>query len=120
MLAPAPENSDGAESEGVSGQYVVLQGGVLQAETNRWRGLTGSLAAGLVMLALVVLGSGVIALITGAPGPGLVAVIMHPSVAVAALAAQHLVDHRRGRLAGAAAGTILVITGAALWFLWWA
>jgi hypothetical protein len=86
----------------------------------RWRGLTGALAAGLIVLALVVLGSAVLALITGTPGPGLFMVIGHPIAAALALVAQRFVDTRRGRAAGVAAVAVLAITGATLWFFWWA
>lgn len=86
---------------------------------NWWRWLTGSLAAGLALLAVAVLGSALVAVLTGAPGPGLFALIAHPVAAVAALSAQFVVDHRRGRAAGGAAIAVVVITGTALWFLWW-
>ena len=84
---------------------------------SRWRGLTGALAAGLVVLALVVLGSGVFALITGTPGPAVFMLVGHPVAAVLALVAQRFVDTRRRRVAGVA---VLAITAATLWLFWWA
>lgn len=86
----------------------------------RWRGLTGSLAFGLAALAVVVLASGLVGALTGAPGPGTVPLIAHPVGAALALAAQHLADRRRGRLAGFAGAAVVVITAATLWFFWWA
>lgn len=85
----------------------------------RWlRGFTGSLAAGLVVLAVVVLGAGVLGLVTGAPGPGLFLLIGHPVAAILALAAQRVADRKRGFAAGAGMTAVLVITGLALWLLW--
>jgi hypothetical protein len=87
---------------------------------SRWRGLTGALAAGLVVLALVVLGSGVLALITGTPGPAVFMLVGHPVAAVLALVAQRFVDTKRRRVAGVAAVAVLAITAATLWLFWWA
>jgi predicted permease len=87
---------------------------------SRWRGLTGALAAGLVVLALVVLGSGVLALITGTPGPAVFMLVGHPVAAALALVAQRFVDTRRRRVAGVAAVAVLAITAATLWLFWWA
>jgi hypothetical protein len=84
----------------------------------RWRGLTGSFAAGLVVLAVVVLGSGVLALSTGAPGPGLLMLIGHPIGAILALVAQRVADRKTGGVAVGAGAAVLAITAATVWSLW--
>jgi hypothetical protein len=89
-----------------------------RARGSRWRGFTGSLAAGLVVLAVVVLGAGVLGLVTGAPGPGLFMLIGHPVVAILALIAQRVADRKRGLVAGAGMVAVVVLTGLALWLLW--
>jgi predicted lipid-binding transport protein (Tim44 family) len=88
------------------------------ARGSRWRGLTGSLAAGLVVLALVVLGAGVLGLVTGAPGPGLFLLLGHVVAAILALLAQRVADRKRGFAAGAGIVAVLVITAVSLWLLW--
>lgn len=102
---PAPgENPPGEDRKRVRGR--------------RWRGLTGSFAAGLVVLAVVVLGSGVFAMSTGAPGPGLLILIGHPVGAVLALVAQRLADRRTGIVAAGAGAAVLAITAANVMILW--
>ncbi|MFC4004294.1 hypothetical protein ACFS2C_19905 [Prauserella oleivorans] len=86
-----------------------------------WRGLTGSLAAGLVVLAIVVAVAQLVGWTTGADGPGMVALIGHLAGAAVAVAAQALViDRRRGAPAGVAAAGILAVAAATLWLFWWA
>ncbi|GHF77509.1 hypothetical protein FHX82_004307 [Amycolatopsis bartoniae] len=84
-----------------------------------WRGLTGSLAAGLAGLAVIVLGSGVVCALLGAPGPGLWLLVGHPVAAVLALVAQRFADRGEGRVAGVAGGVVVVLLLAALWLFWW-
>lgn len=84
-----------------------------------WRGLTGSLAAGLAGLAVIVLGAGLLCLIFGVPGPGVRMLAGHPVAAVLALAAQRLADRRTGAVAAAGGVGVLVVLGAALWLFWW-
>ena len=84
-----------------------------------WREISGSLAAGMVVLAIAVLGAQVYAWIRGTPGPGLLLVTGHLGAAALAIACQRLVD-RRARLG--ALGPALILLGgslAALWFFWW-
>ncbi|WP_027942212.1 hypothetical protein [Amycolatopsis taiwanensis] len=85
----------------------------------RWRGLTGSLAAGLAALALLVLGSGLVSAFLGAPGPGAVPLIGHPLAAILALAAQRVADRRDGKLARAAGVVIVADVAFVLAFFWW-
>lgn len=84
-----------------------------------WRGFTGSLAAGLVALAVIVLGAGLICLPLAAPGPGAVYLIGHPIAAVLAMAAQRVADRRQGWVAGVAGVFVLVIAAVALSVFWW-
>jgi hypothetical protein len=85
----------------------------------RWRGLTGAFAAGLAVLALAVLGEGVLSLFTAAPGPVLSALLGHPIAAALAIAAQRVADRRRGWPAGIAGAAVMVVVGAALLLFWW-
>ncbi|WP_410663128.1 hypothetical protein [Amycolatopsis sp. lyj-84] len=84
-----------------------------------WRGLTGSLAAGMVVLAVLVLAIAGICLFTGAPGPGPLMLIGHPVAAVVALLAQRVADGRTGRVAGFAGLGVVVSVTAALSLFWW-
>lgn len=84
-----------------------------------WRGLTGSLAAGMAGLALIVLGAGVLSLIVHAPGPGVASLAGHPVAAVVALAAQRIADRRQGQPAVLAGAGVLLVVGVTLWLFWW-
>lgn len=84
-----------------------------------WRGFTGSLAAGLVALALIVLGAGLVSVVVGAPGPGVVPLCAHPLAALLALVLQRQVDRRDGRAAAAAGIAILADAASVLVFFWW-
>lgn len=84
-----------------------------------WRGLTGSLAAGMVVLAVVVLGAGVLAYFGPTEGPGLPSLVAHPVAAVAALGAQRVIDRKSGAAAGAAAAALLAVVAGTLVFFWW-
>ncbi|EME57448.1 hypothetical protein [Amycolatopsis decaplanina] len=84
-----------------------------------WRGLTGSLAAGMAVLAVCVVVIAGICLFTGAPGPGPLMLIGHPVAAVVALLAQRVVDTRNGRVAGFAGLGVVVSVTAALSLFWW-
>ncbi|RSN57392.1 hypothetical protein DMH01_28570 [Amycolatopsis sp. WAC 04182] len=84
-----------------------------------WRGLTGSLAAGMAVLAVCVVAIATLCLFTGAPGPGLLMLIGHPVAAVVALLAQRVADSRNGRVAGYAGLLVVVSVAAALSLFWW-
>ncbi|MFJ4097938.1 hypothetical protein [Amycolatopsis japonica] len=84
-----------------------------------WRGLTGSLAAGMVVLAACVLVVAGICLFAGAPGPGPLMLIGHPVAAALALLAQRVADTRNGRIAGFAGLGVVVSVTAALSLFWW-
>ncbi|MBB4686059.1 hypothetical protein [Amycolatopsis jiangsuensis] len=89
-----------------------------KARGRRWRGFTGSVAAGLAVLAVGVLGVGVACLANGAPGPGVPLLVGHPVAAVAALLLQRVADRRNGRVAGFAGAAVLVVAAVALTVLW--
>ncbi|WP_370946840.1 hypothetical protein AB5J62_04485 [Amycolatopsis sp. cg5] len=84
-----------------------------------WRGLSGSVAAGLVLLALGVACSGVLSVFTEVNGPGAFSLFGHLIAAVLALLAQRYADTHRGRPAALAALSVLAITVVAVWLFWW-
>lgn len=83
-----------------------------------WRGFTGSLAAGLTVLAIGVLVVAGIDLNTGAPGPGAVMLIGHPLAAILALLAQRVADRRNGVPAAGAGVAVVLFTISALTLFW--
>jgi hypothetical protein len=83
-----------------------------------WRGLTGSLAAGLAGLAVIVLGTALLCLLLNAPGPGAAMLIGHPAAAAIALVAQRFVDRRDGWVAGIAAAVVVADLLATLWLFY--
>ncbi|MDQ7809271.1 hypothetical protein Q5425_36570 [Amycolatopsis sp. A133] len=83
-----------------------------------WRGITGSLAAGLAVLAVGILVVAGICLYTGAPGPGATLLIGHPVAAVLALLAQRAADRRDGPAAVGAGVAVALFTVSALTLFW--
>lgn len=83
-----------------------------------WRGFTGSLAAGLTVLAVGVLVVAGICLYTGAPGPGPMLLIGHPVAAALALLAQRVADRRNGPAAVGAGIAVVLFTVSALTLFW--
>ncbi|MGI5216440.1 hypothetical protein [Nocardia sp. CA-290969] len=83
------------------------------------RGLSGTVAAGLFVLACVVVGAALIGARRGFPGPGAESVGAHIGVAVIALAAQIYSDRKRGTASLAAAALIFGATAILLWTQWW-
>ncbi|MFB9686315.1 hypothetical protein [Amycolatopsis plumensis] len=83
-----------------------------------WRGLTGSLAAGLTVLAIGVLAVAGICLFTGAPGPSATLLIGHPIAAALALLAQRVADRRNGPPAVGAGLAVVLFTVSALTLFW--
>jgi hypothetical protein len=84
-----------------------------------WRELSGALAAGVVALAVTVLVLQTIAWTRGMPGLGTWVLVGHLLAAVLAVAAQRVVDRRRGRpalWAGFGTGGVVL---AALVLFWW-
>lgn len=85
----------------------------------RWRGLTGALAAGLVVLTVVVLVAQVVGQVNGSAGPGPFMVVGHVVSAALAVPAQRIADRRRGRPAALAGAAVVVLALATLWLYWW-
>jgi hypothetical protein len=83
-----------------------------------WRGFTGSVTAGLVILAAGVLAVGGICLYTGAPGPGATPLIGHPIAAVLAVLAQRVADRRNGLPAAGAGIAVMLFAISALTLFW--
>jgi predicted lipid-binding transport protein (Tim44 family) len=83
-----------------------------------WRGFTGSLAAGLVVLAVGVLVVAGVCLVSGAPGPGPVLLVGHPVVAALAWTAQRVVDRRNGAPAAGAGIAVVLFAVSALTLFW--
>ena|GEM_PF-6945632 len=90
-----------------------------QPGRNRLAGLTGALAAGLAVLAVLVLGAQLFGWVRGHAGPGLGMLGGNLGAAVAAIAAQLVVDRERGIRAVVCQITIVLLTIAVLSLLWW-
>jgi predicted lipid-binding transport protein (Tim44 family) len=104
--AAAPEDSPEHDAEPAK------QGG------RWWRGFTGSLAAGLVVLAIGVLVVAGVCLYTGVPGPGAVLLVGHPVAAALALLAQRVADRRNGVAAVGGGVAVVLFTVSALTLFW--
>jgi uncharacterized membrane protein YecN with MAPEG domain len=98
--------------------HVVASAAARSRKARWWRGFTGSLAAGLVALAVIVLGTGLVCLLAGVPGPGAALLIGQPVAAVVALVAQRVADRRQGMSAAFAGIVVLADVVAALWLFW--
>jgi hypothetical protein len=85
-----------------------------------WRGVSGALAVGLVLLALAMIGVQVYAGARGLPGPGLAVVAGHVVAAAAAVVAQVVADRRRGWAVALCGLLVVLLAVATLWFFWWA
>ncbi|WP_308188507.1 hypothetical protein [Nocardia spumae] len=83
------------------------------------RALSGTVAAGLVVLALVVVGAAIAASQRGFPGPGATSVGWHIALAVLALGAQIFSDRRRGIPAFFGSVVVFVAAGYLLVTQWW-
>lgn len=84
------------------------------------RTVTGVLAAGVAVLALVVLGAALVAHAESARGPQTGVVLAHLVAAAVVVGAQLLSDRQRrptGMLAGSA--VVLVVSAVLLWTQWW-
>ncbi|MGO1054948.1 hypothetical protein [Crossiella sp. CA198] len=83
------------------------------------RGLSGSVAAAVMLLAVLVIGAQIFAATESWAGPGWIAVIGHVVAAVLAVLLQFFADRRTGAGAWAAGIGVFVVAGAALWLWWW-
>lgn len=83
------------------------------------RGVSGAVAAGVVVLTLVVLGTAVLAGRRGFPGPGGESLAWHIGLAVVVVAAQVFADRKRGFAAFGGALVVFAAAGWLLWSQWW-
>lgn len=107
----------------MTGRHVAQQDGAAPAPPGLairlLRGLSGALAAGLVMLAVLL---GVAEWLSGpdtVPGPSIGALVGHWVGAAVAVALQWFADRRRGARAVVAALAVLAVVVAVLFTWWW-
>lgn len=96
------------------------EGRPLHSRPMRWLlGLSGSVAAGLIVLTVVVavaeyLGEG-----HGFPGPGRTSLVSHIVASVVALIAQLWADRRAGIASAFGAFVVFAIAAGIFWTQWW-
>ena len=81
-------------------------------------GITGTLTAAAVIVALVVIAAQVFSSVLGKPGPGLLDVGGQVVLALCAFLAQRGVDRRRGARRGVSAVFVLIFAGASFGVFW--
>jgi hypothetical protein len=85
-----------------------------------WRELSGALAVGMSVLAVVVIVFQVLAWVRDMPGPGLWTVLGHVAAAALAVLVQRFADRLTGWAAAVSVLGVVAVSGAALWLFWWA
>jgi hypothetical protein len=85
-----------------------------------WRELSGALAVGMSVLAVVVIVFQVLAWGRDVPGPGAWTVFGHIAAAALAIVVQRFADRLTGWAAAASVLGVVAVSGVALWFFWWA
>lgn len=107
----------------MTGRHVARRDGAVPAPPGLairlLRGLSGALAAGLVVLAVLL---GAAQWLSGpdtVPGPGIGALVGHWVGAAAAVALQWFADRRRGAQAVVAALAVLAVAMVVLFTWWW-
>ncbi|MGW0519053.1 hypothetical protein [Crossiella sp. NPDC003009] len=83
------------------------------------RGLSGSVAATVVLLAVLVIGAQIFAATESWAGPGWIAVGGHLLAAAVAVLLQSFADRRTGAGAWCAGIGVFVVAAVALWLWWW-
>ncbi|MDT2010012.1 hypothetical protein FXW78_51830 [Rhodococcus opacus] len=83
------------------------------------RALSGAVAAGVVILCLVVIGSAYVGGGRGFPGPGTVSISAHVVASVFVIIAQRIADHREGVVAVIASVAVLAAPALLLSTQWW-
>ncbi|KAA0022544.1 hypothetical protein [Antrihabitans cavernicola] len=84
-----------------------------------FRGLSGLLTGGVIVLTLVVIGAAVVGHERNFPGPGAESIGWHVASAVVVLIVQRVADRRGGFVSFAASTLVIVVTGLLLWSQWW-
>jgi hypothetical protein len=85
-----------------------------------WRELSGALAVGMSVLAVVVVVFQVLAWGRDVPGPGIGTVLGHIAAAALAVTVQRFADRMAGWAAVASVLGVVAVSGVALWLFWWA
>lgn len=85
-----------------------------------WRELSGALAVGMSVLAMVVVVFQVLAFIRHMPGPGALTVFGHIGAAALAVFVQRFADRLTGWAAALAVLGVVAVSSATLWLFWWA
>jgi hypothetical protein len=85
-----------------------------------WRELSGALAVGMSVLAVVVIVFQVLAWGRDMPGPGMWTVVGHVVAAALAVLVQRFADRLAGWPAVAAVLGVVAVSGVTLWVFWWA
>ncbi|XVV04773.1 hypothetical protein ACQPW3_04985 [Actinosynnema sp. CA-248983] len=85
-----------------------------------WRGVSGAVAVGLVLLALALLGVQVYAGTRDLHGPGVDMVAGHVVAGLVAVVGQVVADRARRWIAAGASLGVLVVGALVLWVYWWA
>ncbi|MDQ3788465.1 MAG: hypothetical protein M3422_14635 [Actinomycetota bacterium] len=85
-----------------------------------WRELSGALAVGMSVLAVVVVVFQVLAFVRDMPGPGALTVFGHIVAAGLAVFVQRYADRLTGWAAALSVLGVVAVSGAALWLFWWA
>jgi hypothetical protein len=85
-----------------------------------WRELSGALAVGMSVLAVVVIVFQVLAWGQDMPGPGAWTVGGHIVAGTLAVLVQRFADRLTGWLAALSVLGVVAVSGAALWLFWWA
>jgi hypothetical protein len=85
-----------------------------------WRELSGALAVGMSVLAVVVIVFQVLAWGRDMPGPGVWTVLGHVAAGALAVLVQRYADRLAGWAAVASVLGVVAVSGAALWLFWWA
>ncbi|MFI7677822.1 hypothetical protein [Actinophytocola sp. NPDC049390] len=85
-----------------------------------WRELSGALAVGMSVLAVVVVVFQVLAFVRDMPGPGALTVLGHIVAALLAVFVQRYADRLTGWAAALSVLGVVAVSGTALWLFWWA
>ncbi|QSE89138.1 hypothetical protein JWS13_11195 [Rhodococcus pseudokoreensis] len=83
------------------------------------RAFSGAVAAGVVILCLVVIGSAYVGGGRGFPGPGAISITAHVVASVVVIVAQRIADRRDGLAAVVASVAVLAAAALLLATQWW-